>query len=273
MICFKNAQRVEVIPILDRAFHYGDGCFTTARFHHNVLELEARHRERLKLSTERLGLNINFDLLDATFEQLRQHIASLNGTLKVILSRGEGNRGYTLPDHAADLYVFFYPHETQDFQLEVIDSGVLEQVMGLTMPNLVGIKSLNRLEQVLLKKEAQQYGWLEALAMDVQGGVVEGVSSNCFIRINDTWVTPELRYNGVHGVMRAEILNRMQQQGIPCVQRYIGRDEIQNIQSLFFCNALSPMKVVQNFQTCLLEVQPCVELFETLQLNQFNHYA
>ncbi|OTG81784.1 aminodeoxychorismate lyase [Acinetobacter sp. ANC 4648] len=273
MICFKNAQIVESIPILDRAFHYGDGCFTTARFHQNMMELESRHRERLRLSAERLSLSINFDLLDATLEQLKQQMAPLNGTLKIILSRGEGNRGYSLPDHPADLYVLFYPQQTQTFQLELIDSNVLEQVIGLTMPSLVGIKSLNRLEQVLLKKEAQQHGWLEALVIDVQEGIVEGISSNCFIRINDTWITPELRYNGVHGVMRAEILNRMQQQQIPCVLRFVGRDEIPEIQSLFFCNALNPMKVVQNFQTRLLEVQPCVELFDTLQLNQFNHYA
>lgn len=44
------------------------------------------------------------------------------------------------------------------------------------MPNLVGLKSLNRLEQVLLKHEADQQGWAEALVTDVQGTVVEGVA-------------------------------------------------------------------------------------------------
>ncbi len=70
------------------------------------------------------------------------------------------------------------------------------------MPNLAGLKTLNRFEQVLLKQEADQSNWSEALVFDIQGTVVEGVSSNCFIRINDSWITPELRYNGVHGVMR-----------------------------------------------------------------------
>ena len=108
------------------------------------------------------------------------------------------------------------------------------------------------------------------MVTDVQGAIVEGVSSNCFIRINDEWISPELRYNGVHGVMRAEILARMQQHHVPCISRFIDMDEIQHIQSLFFCNALSPMKAVQKFDTRTLDVQPCVELFQTLQLNQFN---
>lgn len=175
-----------------------------------------------------------------------------------------------MPDHPADVYVIFYPKETLDHQPEVISSGVLMQAIGLSMPNLVGLKTLNRLEQVMLKKEAQEHGWLEALVTDVQGAVVEGVSSNCFIRINDEWISPELRYNGVHGVMRAEILARMQQHHVPCISRFIDMDEIQHIQSLFFCNALSPMKAVQKFDTRTLDVQPCVELFQTLQLNQFN---
>ena len=138
------------------------------------------------------------------------------------------------------------------------------------MPGLVGLKTLNRLEQVLLKQEADQRGWSEALVTDVQGGVVEGVSSNCFICINNTWITPELRYNGVFGVMRAEILQRMQDQGIACQQRYIDMEEIAHIQSLFFCNALNPMKIVTQFEQRSLDGDACIELFNRLRLNQMS---
>lgn len=273
MICFKNAQKIDFIPLLDRAFHYGDGCFTTARIHQNVIELEVLHYARLKLSAERLYLNVNFDFLAKTIEQLKQRFNQISGTLKIVISRGEGDRGYAMPEHDADLYVLFYPKATDDFQLEFIHSGVLDQAIGLVMPNLVGLKTLNRLEQVMLKKEAQEKGWLEALVTDVQGSVVEGVSSNCFIQINNTWFTPELRYNGVHGVMRAEILSRMHQQGIQCTQRYIDMDEIRNFQSVFFCNALSPMKIVETLNQQPLNTQSCVELFQTLNLSQFNSHV
>jgi len=273
MICFKNAQFVDSIPLLDRAFHYGDGCFSTVRIHQDVMELELLHRARLKLAAERLFLDVNFELLDQTLQCLRQKNGILNGTLKIIISRGDGDRGYAMPEHEADLYVVYYPKTTACFQPELIHSGVLDQAIGLLMPNLVGLKTLNRLEQVLLKKEAQAKGWLEALVTDVQGSVVEGVSSNCFIRINNRWITPELRYNGVHGVMRAEILSRMQHYGVTCEQRFIDMDEIRHFQSLFFCNALSPMKVVETLSHQHLDTQSCVELFNTLNLSQFNSHA
>ena len=273
MHCFKNAQEIEHIHILDRAFHYGDGCFSTARLHQNQFELAELHDARLKISVERLMLKVDLNLLEVTLNKLKSQFGVLNGTLKIMISRGEGQRGYALPDHPADLYVLYYPQQTYAFQIETIASGVLSQAIGLSMPSLVGIKTLNRLEQVMLKQEALEKGWIEALVTDVQGGIVEGVSSNCFIRINNRWITPELRYNGVHGVMRAEILARMQTHGIVCEQRYIPMDEISNIQSLFFCNALSPMKAVEVFEQRPLDLQPCFDLFKLLQLNQMHDYV
>ena len=270
MLYLKNAQQVSQIDVLDRGFHYGDGCFTTARIRHNRIELYDRHLTRLQNSNQSLSLNANLDLITESLQLLGESEGKLNGTLKIVLSRGVGQRGYSLPDHPADLWLFYYPQDIQDFKFEQIQSGVLQQAVGLTMPSLVGLKTLNRLEQVLLKQEADQRGWPEALVTDVQGGIVEGVSSNCFILIKNTWITPELRYNGVFGVMRAEILQRMQDQGIVYEQRYIGMDEISHIRSLFFCNALSPMKIVTQFEQRALDGNACIELFNRLRLNQMS---
>ena len=270
MLYLKNAQPASHIDLLDRGFHYGDGCFTTARIRHNRIELYDRHLTRLQNSNQSLSLNANLDLITESLQLLGESEGKLNGTLKIVLSRGVGQRGYSLPDHPADLWLFYYPQDIQDFKFEQIQSGVLQQAVGLTMPSLVGLKTLNRLEQVLLKQEADQRGWPEAIVTDVQGGIVEGVSSNCFILIKNTWITPELRYNGVFGVMRAEILQRMQDQGIVYEQRYIGMDEISHIRSLFFCNALSPMKIVTQFEQRALDGNACIELFNRLRLNQMS---
>ena len=268
MQCYKNGQFIDSIPLLDRAFHYGDGCFSTARIREGVIELESLHIARLKLACERLLLSADLAFIQRSIVQLKQTYEHLNGTLKIIISRGEGQRGYSLPAHPADVWVFFYPQASEVLTYSEIDSGVLQHAMGLSMPQMVGVKSLNRLEQVLLKHEAEQHGWLEALVTDVQGSVVEGVSSNCFILLNDRWISPELRYNGVHGVMRAEILARMQQQGMSCELRMIDMEEIPRFQSLFFCNALSPMKIAKSLNHQHLDVQPCIDLFHRLQLNQ-----
>ena len=237
MHCYKNAQEIKQIELFDRAFHYGDGCFSTARIREGVIELEPLHIARLKLACERLLLSADLAFIQHSIVQLKQTYAHLNGTLKIIISRGEGQRGYSFPTHPADVWVFFYPKASEALTYSEIDSGVLQHAM-------------------------------EALVTDVQGSVVEGVSSNCFILLNDRWISPELRYNGVHGVMRAEILARMQQQGMSCELRMIDMEEIPRFQSLFFCNALSPMKIAKSLNHQHLDVQPCIDLFHRLQLNQ-----
>jgi len=267
MQCFRNAQKVSDISLFDRAFHYGDGCFTTARIRHGKIELIHLHIARLTLACERLFLQINLVFIEETLKQLNAHHLA-EGTLKILISRGEGQRGYSLPKQNADLWVFYYPQQVKTFQPDFIECGVLEQRIGISMPNLVGLKSLNRLEQVLLKQEADQKGWVEALSCDVHDSIVEGISSNCFFQINDTWITPELRYNGVHGVMRAEILARMQRYQINCEQRLVNVDEIPEIQSLFFCNALNSMRVVTQLDQRSLDSHACLRLFNHLQLNQ-----
>ncbi len=270
MLCFKNAQQVNQIDLLDRAFHYGDGCFTTACIRNNQIELQERHIARLGMSSQQMNLQVDLRLIALTLQKLGETEPQLNGTLKIVISRGIGQRGYSLPDHPADVWVYYYPKALAAHQFEQIESGVLNSTLGRCMPQLLGLKTLNRLEQVMLKQEADQQGWTEALVCDVQGEIVEGVSSNCFLRINNTWITPELRYNGVTGVMRAEILARMQQQGIVCEQRGINRNEMPSIQSLFFCNALSPMKIVTHFEHRNLDADACITLFHRLHLNQIN---
>ena len=269
MPCFKNGQEIAQIALTDRAFHYGDGCFSTARLRMGCMELQDLHMARLQHANERLRLNADLAQIQRTLQHIAEMDELASGTLKIVLSRGEGQRGYSLPDHPADVWVFYTPNPVQHMHYDVLDScGVLEQRIGISMPNLTGLKSLNRLEQVMLKAEADSKGWLEALAADVQGQIVEGVSSNCFIRINDAWITPELRYNGVHGVMRAEILSRMQAQGIDCQLRSVGLEEITDFQSMFFCNALHPMKIASSLQGAPLNIEACITLFNTLQLDQ-----
>lgn len=70
--------------------------------------------------------------------------------------------------------------------------------------------------------------------------------------------------------MRAEILARMQHHGIACEVRIIELDEVPQIQSLFFCNALYPMRVVTQIGEQTLDSQACLNLFHNLNLNQIH---
>ncbi len=271
MICYRNAQPVMNLSVADRAFQYGDGCFTTARLLNNQWQLRLRHLARLKEACQRLSLDADLSLIEQSLKHLQHAHGILNGTLKIMISRGVGPRGYAMPQQAADVYVMYFPQtESHISSARHIDSGLLQRKMGLCMPELCGIKTLNRLEQVLLKQEAQQCHWPEALVSDLQGHVVEGISSNCFILFAGQWITPDLAYNGICGVMRAEILTRMQQQGIAHQIRAIHSQELTQMQALFFCNALMPMQAVSHFNGQALHGTASAELFQQLNLAQID---
>ena len=102
MLCLKNAKHVSEIEVLDRAFHYGDGCFSTARIRQDRVELYDRHLARLQLSNQKLSLHADLALIAESLEILLESESQLNGTLKIVLSRGVGERGYSLPEHPAD---------------------------------------------------------------------------------------------------------------------------------------------------------------------------
>ena len=266
-----NGVLNDTLPITDRGLLYGDGVWETIAIVNGQPQRLSWHLERLLQGLQALAIPAP-DMTQWVTEILQACQGRDSAVLKLIVTRGQGMRGYNprecqQPTRIAQIsarYVYPAAYAQQGIRLALCETRLAQQ------PRLAGFKHLNRLEQVLLKQEADQQGWLEALVSDVQGYIVEGVSSNCFIRINGRWITPELRYNGVHGVMRATILSRMQQSQIECEQRYIGIDELGQIQSLFFCNALHPMKAVVRFHDRALEQQPCLDLFKTLKLNQID---
>ena len=58
MQCYKNGQFIDSIPLLDRAFHYGDGCFTTARIFQGNFELKESHFARSQRACPRMSRHL-----------------------------------------------------------------------------------------------------------------------------------------------------------------------------------------------------------------------
>lgn len=259
------------VTIEDRAFLYGDGCFTTARFKDGKIVIWDRHIERLSHAIHTLKLNCTVDEIGLQAEKFCASVTDEGhsyGTIKILISRGISARGYALPDSLSDIYFYFYPAVFSAQPSKVGQIGLMNEPLGSLMPCLRGIKTLNRLEQIMLKTIAQQQGLNEALCFDVDNNLVEAISSNCFIYLNGVWVTPDLARAGIYGTMRAEILARMQHYQIPYQVRIISHTEITQIEAAFLCNALQPMQVIQQLNIRLLDETPCHQLFQAISLHQ-----
>ncbi|EAS42125.1 aminodeoxychorismate lyase [Photobacterium profundum] len=203
-----NGTEQSSISISDRSAQYGDGSFTTVLIKQGKPLLWRLHLQRLQknVQTFRISAPNWDDVTQQVYQQAKQY--SDKGVVKVVISRGVGGRGYS-PAGCVDTQViisnFDWPKHYVEWQQDGIELGVCQQRLGL-VPMLAGFKHLNRLEQVLLKQEVDDSGWLDAVVLDVNGHVMEATASNIFWRCENTVYTPELDMSGVHGVMRSHVL-------------------------------------------------------------------
>lgn len=274
MLMFKNGQPCLAIDAQDRAFLYGDGFFTTIKIQDAEALLWPWHVQRLRHCALQLGFDLGIGQIEQQVDELLTNQDQASGILKIIVSRGTGSRGYLPPNQPADVYLQFFANTVQEdlavltphcLQDKAIASGMLKQTLGHVMPRLAGLKTLNRMEQVLLRQELAQTGWTEGLVTDVQGNVIEGVYSNCFFYTNEKWYTPALEQAGIAGVMRAALLDFMQAQHIAHAIQPFPKAGLTQVEAMFFCNAVTGIVPVKSFEQRVLDVQPVLKLAQAVE--------
>ena len=259
-----DGQPAEGLPIHDRGLAYGDGLFETIKVVGGQPELLDRHLQRLTRGCQRLAIPCDIDLLN---NNLSAFCAELGrGVAKLIVSRGEGRRGYAPPIPCRPRIVLTgsplpdYPnaHAEQGVRLFPCTTRVAEQ------PILAGLKHLNRLEQVLARAEWQDSVFAEGLMRDSSGRVIEGVFSNLFIVDSDRLMTPSLERCGVAGVMREEVLERAQQAGVSTHIGDLSLDQLHRADEVFMCNSLYGIWPVRQLDASVWPVGPVTRKLQCL---------
>ncbi|MDR5898027.1 aminodeoxychorismate lyase [Halomonas vilamensis] len=199
-----------MLPFDDRGFAYGDGVFETVLLRDGEPILWDYHRARLRRGCEVLGIPMPSDAaLEATWhtadpgERLPQQ-----EVLKIVLTRGSGGRGYAPPLTPFPRLLSHRMPFTPNFSRW--SEGIHVCICDLRLaqqPRLAGIKHLNRLENVLARREWQREDIAEGLLADQQNNVVEATSMNVFWQQDGAFWTPPLTQCGVAGTLREALLS------------------------------------------------------------------
>jgi 4-amino-4-deoxychorismate lyase len=230
-----NGEASVGINALDRGLHYGDGVFRTLK----VVGGEIRwwDDQFRKLAEDCAALAIpcpDKAMLEA--EVLRLTGEFDVGVIKIIVTRGAGQRGYAIPaDAAPHRIVMGFPgasQENRDVRVRWCELRLSSQ------PRLAGIKHLNRLENVLARSEWNDPDIAEGLLQDEAGHVVCGTMSNLFIAERDILVTPDLARCGVAGVARSRIIRAAERHGQLVRFESISRERLLAADGVFMCNSL-----------------------------------
>lgn len=219
------------VPLDDRGLAYGDGLFETVLVRDGQALLWDEHVARLARGCQALALP----------EPDRESLAQLPvragkglKVLKIILTRGSGGRGYLPPEPAQPRLRW----QVADFapQPGRWRDGVRVRHCRLQLgrqPALAGIKHLNRLENVLARREWRDAEVAEGLLRDSEGRLVEATAMNLIWRRDGRLETPCLALSGVAGTLRAALMARQAIAEVRC-----GPEVLAEVEALWLLNSV-----------------------------------
>ena len=232
------------ISIRDRGLLYGDGVFRTLRAAQGKALHWPLHYLKLQRDCTALGITCPDEaLLCAELDQVLAQ--QPDGVVKLIVTRGEGARGYTPSAGTAPTRIWdFSP--LPDYPPEWAARGIKAYVCSLRLaeqPRLACVKHLNRLENVLAAAElsdAQLHDsqLAEGLLLDADGHLIEGIRSNLFMVSQGRLVTPDLSRCGVAGIQRGRVMAWALQHGITLQVRDVELEEALHADELFIVNSV-----------------------------------
>lgn len=199
------------IPVTDHGFLYGDGVFEGLRFYNKrVLKMRA-HMARLADSARALAINLPMTLedIEAAVYDVVENSTHEDGYIRLVITRGEGPLGID-PSHCKQGNVIIISD-----QLAMVSDSVRKEGARLIVAStrrLAGdqldsrIKSLNYLNQIMARLEANSAGADEAVVLNQQGFVAEGTADNIFIGRDGMLLTPPVTDGALEGVTRGIVL-------------------------------------------------------------------
>jgi branched-chain amino acid aminotransferase len=204
------------ISVYDHGFLYGDGVFEGIRAYNGVVFKLKEHLDRLYRSAHAILLSIPLskeEMLQAVVETLRKNQMK-DSYIRLIVSRGIGDLG--LDPRKCPKPTIIIITDTIN-----IKAGDAKEVGITTMFSWVRrnpvdattheIKSLNYLNSILAKMEANANGVDEALCLEASGCIAEGVGENIFIVKNGEILTPPTSTGALAGIT-AEVVAELCQQ-------------------------------------------------------------
>jgi aminodeoxychorismate lyase len=264
MTIFLNGQFVPeaqaVIPVNDRGFLYGDGLFETVRVVSGRSFRLAQHLERMMRGADFLKIKSPFTPkeLQQFGEQLIDQNQMPEAILRVTLTRGPGERGYT-PKANGRPTVVMTLHAAPPSETPVQWSLITSSFRVLAADPLSSFKTLNKLTHVMARAEAAEKGADEALLINTNGEVAETASGNVFWVYNDKICTTPTGRGVLPGITRAVVLEICQTLGLLTNKRVIKPEALKDSEGIFITQSAYGIVPVVTFDGEPVAPSPLVD--------------
>ncbi len=226
------------VSVFDHGLLYGDGVFEGIRAYHGRVFRLKEHIDRLFYSAKAILLELpmsHAELMQATVETCRKNNLR-DGYIRLVVTRGVGTLGLN-PNRCKKPSVIIIADKIQLYPQELYERG-LDIVTVPTTRNLhsalnPAIKSLNYLNNILAKIEANNAGVEEAIMLNAEGFVAECTGDNVFIVKNGALFTPPLSAGALYGITRQAVIELAVQAGLKVSEPNLTRYDLFNADECF----------------------------------------
>lgn len=227
------------ISVFDHGFLYGDGIFEGIRIYNGNIFKCKEHLERLYDSAKSIDMVIPLtqeEMLEAMAETIRRNDMR-NGYIRLIVSRGVGNLGLD-PRRCIKPSVIIIVEQLAIYSKEAYLNGLkaVSVAQRRNIPDALNpkIKSLNYLNNILVKIQSNFAGADEAIMMNAQGYVTEGSGDNIFIIKHGVITTPPCYLGALEGITRQAIIELCRKLEIPLKEEPFSMHDVYIADEVFF---------------------------------------
>jgi branched-chain amino acid aminotransferase len=226
------------VSVFDHGLLYGDGVFEGIRAYNGRVFRLKEHIDRLYYSAKAIMLTIPIEhkaMAQAVVETCRENSIK-DGYIRLVVTRGVGTLGLN-PNRCQNPSVVIiagtiqlYPPELYRKGMEIVTVPTTRNLHSAVNP---AIKSLNYLNNILAKIEANNAGCEEAIMLNAQGFVSECTGDNIFIVKSSELQTPPLSAGALYGVTRRVVMELSAEKGVPVREMNLTRYDVFNADECF----------------------------------------
>jgi branched-chain amino acid aminotransferase len=248
------------IHVMSHVVHYGSSVFEGVRCYDlpsgPAIFRAKEHMQRLLDSAKIYRMDVNYSL-EELVSSMVELIAS-NGTwpcyIRPIVFRGYGDAGVTPIHCPVEVYMINYPWGKY---LAGDDGGVDVCISSWTRlaPNTLPVMAkagANYMNSQLIRMEADTNGYVEGIALDVNGLVSEGSGENVFLVRNGVLYTPPLANSALSGITRDSVLTIARHLGLAVMEQPVPREMLYIADEVFFTGTAAEVTPIRSIDRILV---------------------
>ncbi|HHU62602.1 MAG TPA: branched-chain-amino-acid transaminase [Clostridiales bacterium] len=250
------------VSVFDHGYLYGDGVFEGIRAYNGRVFRCEEHIDRLYDAAKAIALEIPMtkeELIEAMLATIRKNQLR-DCYIRLVVSRGKGDLGVNPNKCKRPTIVIItdkiemYPPEMYKKGMKAITASTRRNMPGVLDPQ---IKSLNYLNNILAKIEANHAGASEAIMLNQNGLVTECTGDNIFIVKDGVLMTPPIYVGALDGITRRTVISLAEKLDIPFKEKELTLFNVYGADECFFTGTAAELIAVTEIDNRIIGDGQC----------------